>query len=87
MDCVTFGSLPSGSGVKRPPATQFIDITEIEMTQTHSRMLTTRRRKKKALKENAREEKQAKKQRNQGSGSGAPEASGKDPEAGLQAPG
>jgi hypothetical protein len=71
----------------RPPATQFINVTEIEMTQTHSRMLTTRRRKKKALKESARVEKQAKKQRNEESGSGGAEASRKDPEAGLQAPG
>ena len=55
------------------------------MTQTHSRMLTTRRRKKKALKENARTEKQAKKQRNAGSAEGVAEASRKDPEAGLQA--
>ena len=66
---------------------QLINVTEIEMTQTHSRMLTTRRRKKKALKENARVEKQAKKQRNDESGSGAAEASGKNPEAGIQAAG
>lgn len=35
------------------------------MTQTHSKMLTTRRRKKKALKEAVRTDKQAKKLRNQ----------------------
>jgi len=69
------------------PRVQLINVTEIEMTQTHSRMLTTRRRKKKALKENARVEKQAKRERNEESGSGAAEASRKDPEAGLQAPG
>ena len=38
------------------------------MTQTHSKMLTTRRRKKKALKESARTGKQAKKLRNQEAG-------------------
>ena len=41
---------------------------------THSRMLSTRRRKKKALKENARTDKKAKKERNQSGQAGASDA-------------
>jgi len=49
------------------------------MTQTHSKMLTTRRRKKKALKEAVRTEKQAKKLRNQTQEGSAHASASKEP--------